>query len=470
MTSEPKLGLKDVVSVSVGLVIATSCLVSLGRGAGTIGFLFIPAMVVACILNMITMASMSELNALMPNTTGGLAQYTLAALGPIPTIVLMIGGYMFSSILTCGVEASIFAYSMGEIIPLNINNYWYTFIVTILLLIANLNGVDIFAKVQDAVAYILLGSLLLMGIIGTLKLGTGPVVSQPAVPAGSTGFKTILANTAVAFWLFIGAEYAIPISKDVKNARKNVPLGMMIGLGIICVIQSIMVLGFHHYVPWAELTASPAPHLTYGEALLGKFGKYWMALVSALALISTQNSSVQGLASIGQGMAQMNMLPHFLAKTNKKKVPWIGCIIVSICILIFAWIFNDSSDTISFLILVGSVFWMLSYICAHIDVLVFRRRLPKAPRSFKVKGGPVLPLIGIIGTAYMVINISDNPHERNMIFLLTGIVLAVLLLYAVLWTKFKLRMPLFKSVPIHKVLAMEHPMYYRVRKERGIWK
>ena len=266
------------------------------------------------------------------------------------------------------------------------------------------------------------------------------------------------------------SSYAIPISKDVKNARKNVPLGMMIGLGIICVIQSIMVLGFHHYVPWAELTASPAPHLTYGEALLGKFGKYWMALVSALALISTQNSSVQGLASIGQGMAQMNMLPHFLAKTNKKKVPWIGCIIVSICILIFAWISNDSSDTISFLILVGSVFWMLSYICAHIDVLVFRRRLPKAPRSFKVKGGPVLPLIGIIGTAYMVINISDNPHERNMIFLLTGIVLAVLLLYAVLWTKFKLRMPLFKSVPIHKVLAMEHPMYYRVRKERGIWK
>ena len=70
----------------------------------------------------------------------------------------------------------------------------------------------------------------------------------------------------------------------------------------------------------------------------------------------------------------------------------------------------------------------------------------------------------------MVINISDDPHERNMIFLLTGIVLAVLLLYAVLWTKFKLRMPLFKSVPIHKVLAMEHPMYYRVRKERGIWK
>ena len=31
---EKKLGLKSVISVSVGLVIATSCLVSLGQGAG----------------------------------------------------------------------------------------------------------------------------------------------------------------------------------------------------------------------------------------------------------------------------------------------------------------------------------------------------------------------------------------------------------------------------------------------------
>ena len=77
---EKKLGLKSVISVSVGLVIATSCLVSLGQGAGTIGVTFIFAMVIACLFNMTTIASLSELNALMPNTTGGLAQYTLACL------------------------------------------------------------------------------------------------------------------------------------------------------------------------------------------------------------------------------------------------------------------------------------------------------------------------------------------------------------------------------------------------------
>ena len=106
---EKKLGLRSVVSTSVGLVIATSCLVSLGQGAGEIGIVFIGAMIAACLLNLTTIASLSELNALMPNITGGLAQYTLACMGPLPTIISMVGGYLLCNILSSGVEASIFA-------------------------------------------------------------------------------------------------------------------------------------------------------------------------------------------------------------------------------------------------------------------------------------------------------------------------------------------------------------------------
>ncbi|MCI7323382.1 MAG: APC family permease [Lachnospiraceae bacterium] len=338
---EKKLGLKSVISVSVGLVIATSCLVSLGQGAGTIGIAFIPAMIIACLLNMTTIASLSELNALMPNTTGGLAQYTLACLGPFPTMISMVGGYLFCNILSCGVEASIFAYAMGEIFHLPIPNFSYTLIVTIVLLVANLRGVDMFAKIQDIVAYLMVASMVIMGIIGMLGLGTGKKVVQPLCM--TTDWKQIVSMTAVAFWLFIGAEYVIPISKDVKNAKRNVPLGMFIGLSSIC-----------------------------------------------------------------QGMAKMNMMPQSFAKTNKHSVPYVGVWFVSILILVFAYISNDSSDAISFFILVGSVFWMVSYIFAHIDVLILRHRLPKAPRSFKVPLGPLFPFIGIAGTVFMILNISTD--------------------------------------------------------------
>ena len=465
---EKTLGLRSVISISVGLVIATSCLVSLGQGAGVIGVTFIGAMVIACLLNMTTVASLSELNALMPNTTGGLAQYTLTSMGPFPTLISMVGGYLICNIMSCGVEASIFSYAMATTIKLPIPSLAYTLIMTVIVMIANLYGVDMFAKIQDVVAFLLVGSMLVLGIIGMLGLGTGQEVVQPYNMASD--FKGVVSMIAVAFWLFIGAEYVIPVSKNVRNAKRNVPLGMMIGLGLICVVQSVMVLGFHNYTPWGELADSAAPHLLYGENLLGSAGRIWMTLVSALAVVSTQNSTVNGLSGICQGMAKMNMMPRIFAKTNRHNVPYFGVIFVSVFIFVFAALSDGSADAISFLILVGSVFWMISYILAHIDVLILRRRLPKAPRSFKVPCGPLFPLIGIAGTAYMILNISTDPAERNMIWLVTGITFLILAVYSFFWIKYKMKMPVFKSVPMEKVLAMENSMYYTIRKKRGIWK
>ena len=50
---------------------------------------------------------------------------------------------------------------------------------TIVVMIANLYGVDMFAKIQDLVAFLLVGSMLIMGIIGMFGLGTGAMVQQP---------------------------------------------------------------------------------------------------------------------------------------------------------------------------------------------------------------------------------------------------------------------------------------------------
>lgn len=466
--NEKKLGLGSVVSISVGLVIATSCLVSLGEGAGTLGVTFIFAMLIAMLLNMTTIASLSELNALMPNTTGGLAQYTLAALGPFPTLISMVGGYIVCNTMSCGVEASIFSFSLADTIGLPIPSIVYTFAMTVIILLANLRGVDMFAKIQGVVAFLLVGSLVVMGFIGMIGAGMGTKIEQPLVL--ETDFSNIASMTAVAFWLFIGAEYAIPVSKEVKNSKRNVPLGMALGLFLIFIMQSVMILGFHNYTDWGELKNSAAPHLLYGYAILGKYGKIWMMLVGALAVISTQNSTVNSLAVICQGMAKMNMLPQVFAKTNKYNVPWFGQVFVSLAIFLFAFASNNSADMIDFLILSGSVFWMVSYILAHIDVLVFRKRLPKAPRNFKLPFGPVIPLIGIIGTTYMILNISGDPHERMMIWLLTGGTFLVLGIYSTIWIKTKMRMKVFKSIPLEKVMAMENNLYYIVRKNKGLWK
>ena len=142
----------------------------------------------------------------------------------------------------------------------------------------------------------------------------------------------------------------------------------------------------------------------------------------------------------------MNMMPQCFGKTNRYKVPHVGVWFVTIAILVCGYISQDSSERISFLIQVGSVFWMLSYIVAHIDLLVFRKRLPHAPRNFKVPGGLVLPLIGISGIVYMICNISTDFHTRMMIYLATGVTFAALSVWSVLWIKLRMKMPLMKPV------------------------
>ena len=66
--------------------------------------------------------------------------------------------------------------------------------------------------------------------------------------------------------------------------------------------------------------------------------------------------------------------------------------------------------------------------------------------------------------------ISTDLVERNMIWLVTGITFAVLAVYSFFWIKFKMKMPVFKSVPLEKVMAMENSMYYTIRKRRGLWR
>ena len=109
-----KISLFGAVSTGVGMLIATSCFVSSASGSSAIGTPFVIAIVIACIANMLAVLSIAELNAIMPNLTGGIAQYTLAGLGPLLTIVTMVGGYLISNVFAAPAEGAMFANVMTE--------------------------------------------------------------------------------------------------------------------------------------------------------------------------------------------------------------------------------------------------------------------------------------------------------------------------------------------------------------------
>lgn len=461
---EKKLGLPSVIATGVGLIVATSCLMSLGQGAGVLGTGFIISMLLACAINICTALSMSELNALMPNLTGGLSQYTLAGMGPFIAIVTMVGGYIVCQSIAGSVECAMFGNAINTVFDTGIPSSVFCIILLVVLIIANLLGVDMFAKIQNIVAYGLIGSLVIMGIMGIFGLGTGEQVVQSMNLSG--GFKDSFSLLGLAFFLFIGSEFVIPISKNVKNERRNIPLGMVLSLLIICAMQILVVIGMGHYTSWNDLLESASPHILYGSSLLGYVGSLWMILVSIFAVISTVNSAISFLSYMCAGMAKIQLMPEFFLKQNKRGAYYVGILMIGGIMIIVNATGLSTSDSLSFMILVAIVFWMVSYVISNINVLIFRHRLPKAPRTFKVPLGPVIPIIGIIGNVFMIWNIDGNAATRNTIFMIDGIIFLVLCVYAVLWCKFRFKKPMFKPVPMHEVMAMEHSLYLVAHKKK----
>lgn len=448
----------SVVATGVGLIVATSCLLSLGQGSAAIGTTFIISMVIACAINILFALSVSELNSLMPNITGGLPQYTLASMGPFITIVIMVGGYLACNTMVSSAECAMFGNTIHSVFPhTGIPASAYCVVLVAILMIINLNGVDIFAKVQDFVAYALIVSLLILGILGTLKIGVGHPVNQPAVLFSKLSDITGLCG--LAFFLFIGCEYVIPIGDKIDNPRQKIPAGMIISLILVLTFQIFMCLGFKNYTPWAQLGKSTTPHVLYGTLLLGPVGTYWMAVVSVLAVVSSVNTVISSLAYIAAGMAKIGLLPEIFNKTNKKGAPVAGILLFGGIILVINALGLSTSSSLSFLILCGCAFWMLSYFITHINVLIFRKRLPNAPRKFKVPGGPVIPILGAAGMAWMFWNISSDPAQRIQIYIVCAVMVVILSIYAVIWIKKVMHRDLFKPFPMEEVMAMDNDLY-----------
>ena len=102
-----KLGLGSGVAICVGLIVATSCLVSLGTGMGSIGRWFIIPLFAVMVLNWFIGISFAELNGLMPRVQGGTGQYLLAGMGPLPSLIGNLSAYVITEILSMTAEITL---------------------------------------------------------------------------------------------------------------------------------------------------------------------------------------------------------------------------------------------------------------------------------------------------------------------------------------------------------------------------
>ncbi len=460
---EKKLGLPSAIATGVGLILATSCLLVIGQGTAAIGKSFIFSMIIALFFNATTALSVSELDSMMPQLTGGLAQYTLVGMGPFISTLIMVGGYVIGMTIFGSLEGTMFGRTMEMLFPnLNIPLPFYGIFLMVVIMILNCRGVDMFAKVQNFVAYSLIISLFVMGIIGWLHKGQGEIVVQDT--SLNASFSQVMGLVGTAFYMFVGCEFVVPLSPYVKKPERTIPGGMIGSLVVVFLMQLFCVFGFINYVPFADLGSSGSPHMLYGIAILGKFGRYWMGIVSILAVISTANTVVNSLGYLMSGMGRINMLPETFSKKNKNGAPFVSIICVGVSMTVLVVLSLVASDLLNFFLKVASVFWIIVYLFLHLDVIALRFKMPKVPRNFKVPGGLIIPVVGIIGDILMIYGIDNDWTVKRNVYIACIVTFIVLGVYSWFWVKFVMRKPLFKTFPIKEVMAMENEQFFRFHK------
>ncbi len=449
------LGLTAAIATACGLVVASTTLIDMGHGFGLAGIGFLIPMVIAMILNLTVAVTFGELSSMMPKA-GAINHYTLPAMGPFIGIIAALSGYLIVNIFAGGVEAAIPGILISEFFIVGIDPRIPSVIMLLLLMFLNIRGVELFGWTQVVLTTGMIGSLVVFGIIGLTGAGTGEAVVQtmgqldPVV----TGLG-LLGLTALAFWLFIGIEFVVPMAEEIKKPHIYIPLSMIIALVVILIAKALYGSAAIKFTPLEVLMTSEMPHLDAGFAMLGNTGLIWMSIVTIFATLATMNTLICGVPRILYGMAEKGQVPKIFAVLGNRQTPWFGILFVTAMIMVPLLIATFTIETIVVYILAAVLSWFICYIIGYLDVIILRYRYPHAKRHFKSPLGIIPQVVGIAAMVYMIINIYPDPEISSQIYKNAFIFIGIAAVYAGLWVKFKMKKGLFETVPLEELMDYE---------------
>lgn len=453
MEQTKKLGFLSAFSVAVGLVVASSTLVTLGQGMGMAGGGFIFAMIAAWLLQLFSAQSFAELTTSLPKS-GSLNVYARIAFGPVVGIISILAGYVYMSFLTVPAELAVAGAVFNGVFAPEFSPAIFALILLAIFAVANLIGVDVFAKLQIFLTVTMIVSMSVLGIVGLSNLGL-PAPSIPETPFNAMGVS-VLGLTALAIWLYIGIEFVCPLVEEIDKPAKNIPVAMTVGLVVIVIVNLLYGFASIKYVAGDALAFSDTPHILVAQAILGRTGEIWIGIVSILATASSVNTFMAVIPRMLYSMAKDGEAPGFFTQIHPRfRTPWLGIILVFAVYALLLLMGIAGIEQILILIMSAATCWLLAYILTHIIVIVMRNRYPNLERPYKTPFYPMPQIVGSLGMLYAIWQIWGDIVTKMMIYKYAAVALIVCVVYALIWVKFVMKRNLFEPVSLEEEMGSD---------------
>jgi basic amino acid/polyamine antiporter, APA family len=358
------------------------------------------------------------------------------------------GWSLFTVIQTAAISslAYVFAQSLHSIIALpqlftslsdfTIGGVFYPFadfsvkltaiILIIFLTWVNTKGVKTGAGLSNAILILVFTGIFLIIFFGLTSkdASVGRSFTMNTTNNSSVTISTLFTAMLSAFWAYQGWSSIGYLGGEIKDAKRNLPKGIAIGVFIVIGIYLLVNATYLSLLSVSDLEQiqQSGNKIAAIEAVKNFWGSNGALFISILILVTTLGCTHATILTSARpyfAMAGEGLFFPSVAKLNKASVPQNSLIYQCVwaCLLVFSGTFDQLTDMIIFAV-------FIYYGATAFGVFILRRKMPDAPRPYKVWGYPVVPAIVVLFCAVLFVNtIFSRPREAAMglILMLTGV-------------------------------------------------
>lgn len=309
-----------------------------------------------------------------------------------------------------------FATALAGMFPSLNNTLAKNTLVTILglvLMALNLGGARVTAFLNNVVTVGKLIPMILVGLLGLFFLH--PANFTPFFLPGKATMSNFGQTTMTLFYVFTGFEGLVVAAGEMKNPKKNLPKALIMAMGAVVVLYLLIMIACIG-VLGGGLVNSTVPLQDAMSKMVGSWGGVLVAAGTLMSIGGICVSSSFITPRSGQALAEHKMMPAVLAKKNRFGAPYVAIIISTVVGLLLAY-----SGTFAKLAMISAISRFVQYIPTCLAVLVFRHTMKNKERTFKVPFGPVIPVIAIVVSFWLL----SNTPSANLLWGFGALLIAI---------------------------------------------
>ena len=218
--------------------------------------------------------------------------------------------------------------------------------------------------------------------------------------SGATGgFAGFMAALIAALWAYDGWNDLNMVSGEIRNPGRNIPIGLIAGVGVVAVLYMLTNAAVQYVLPAATIAVSPQPASAATAVAVGAWGAAIVSAGMALSMLVALNGTIMSGARVPFAMARDGYFFKAMAEVHPRfhtpSVALIVQLVLSILLLLFAGSFRQLFSLAIF------AEWLF-YMIAASTVFVLRKKEPNAPRPYRTWGYPLVPALFVVAAAVLL--------------------------------------------------------------------